>query len=375
MGPTLGYLKQNRIGHPTQLFFFDLNGRLLRQVELPDAISEVAQHAATWYIGCRDGRVYAHTTDGKRMWRWKWPHGPQAPTIHGVTIGAPTPPSLSVAASGLGVAVGERRLLYLLDHCGQKQWATAIPRHDLTYRRREMGEPCELPSQQDAHERLIRNGAPLNVRPAAYLRLALGQEEGLFGPAFTSMVECYGWSDERYLLRAAEGAASDLDNVKVQIGGELYGEVIATIAATDEEIAVGTSDGKVHVFDHEASLLKVTEVAWGPVSTLLVHQNEVRALYAEGLLGRWERGRVAAKVRLPDHRAELATDGEQFLVWKGKTAWLVDGDCRVVWKAEFANRVGSGLMADGRAWILAGRLRSFGPTAAGGQGGQAHERG
>jgi hypothetical protein len=37
--------------------------------------------------------------------------------------------------------------------------------------------------------------------------------------------------------------------------------------------------------------------------------------------------------------------------------------------------VGSGLMADGRAWILAGRLRSFGPTAAGGQGGQAHERG
>jgi hypothetical protein len=36
--------------------------------------------------------------------------------------------------------------------------------------------------------------------------------------AFTSMVECYGWSDERYLLRAVEGAASDLDNVKVQIG-------------------------------------------------------------------------------------------------------------------------------------------------------------
>jgi hypothetical protein len=93
--------------------------------------------------------VFGPITDGKRMWRWKWPHGPQAPTIHGQAIGAPTPPSLSVAASGLGVAVGERRLLYLLDHCGQKQWATAIPRHDLTYRRREMGEPCELPSQQD----------------------------------------------------------------------------------------------------------------------------------------------------------------------------------------------------------------------------------
>jgi hypothetical protein len=60
---------------------------------------------------------------------------------------------------------------------------------------------------------------------------------------------------------------------------------------------------------------------------------------------------VAAKVRLPEHRAELATDGAQFLVWKGKTAWLVDGDCRVVWKAEFANRVGSGLMADGRCRV------------------------
>jgi signal transduction histidine kinase len=57
-----------------------------------------------------------------------------------------------------------------------------------------------LPSQQDAHERLIRNGAPLNVRPAAYLRLALGQEEGLFRPAFTSMVECY--------IRSQEGCSS-----------------------------------------------------------------------------------------------------------------------------------------------------------------------
>jgi hypothetical protein len=75
---------------------------------------------------------------------------------------------------------------------------------------------------------------------------------------------------------------------------------------------------------------------------VLVHQNEVRGLYAEGLLGRWEGGRVAAKVRLPDDRAKIATDGEQFLVWKGKTAWLVDGDCRVVWKAEFANRLAIG---------------------------------
>jgi hypothetical protein len=57
---------------------------------------------------------------------------------------------------------------------------------------------------------------------------------------------------------------------------------------------------EVHVFDHEASLLRVTEVAWGPVSTVLVHQNEVRAFYAEGLLARWEGGRVAAKVRLPN---------------------------------------------------------------------------
>jgi hypothetical protein len=28
---------------------------------------------------------------------------------------------------------------------------------------------------------------------------------------------------------------------------------------------VGTSDAKVHVLDHEASLLRATELAWGPV--------------------------------------------------------------------------------------------------------------
>lgn len=134
---------------------------------------------------------------------------------------------------------------------------------------------------------------------------------------------------------------------------------------------MGTSDGKVHVFDEQASLLKVTEVAWGEVSRVLVHQNQVCGLYAEGLLARWEAGRVAAKVRLPEHRAEVATDGEQFLVWKANTVWLVDAECRVRWKAEFANRVGSGLIADGRVWVVAGRLRSFGITLTAGQEGQS----
>jgi hypothetical protein len=32
---------------------------------------------------------------------------------------------------------------------------------------------------------------------------------------------------------------------------------------------------------------------------------------------------VAAKVRLPENRAEVATDGEQYLVCKANTVWLV----------------------------------------------------
>jgi hypothetical protein len=41
----------------------------------------------------------------------------------------------------------------------------------------------------------------------------------------------------------------------------------------------------------ERKLMQYLRVAWGPVSTVLVHQNEVRGLYAEGC---WRAGSEGA---------------------------------------------------------------------------------
>jgi hypothetical protein len=45
----------------------------LRTLELPDAISAVAEAPFGWYVGCRDGFLYALDRAGDLRWRWQTP--------------------------------------------------------------------------------------------------------------------------------------------------------------------------------------------------------------------------------------------------------------------------------------------------------------
>ena len=45
----------------------------LRTLELPDAISAVCEAPFGWYVGCRDGFLYALDQAGELHWRWRTP--------------------------------------------------------------------------------------------------------------------------------------------------------------------------------------------------------------------------------------------------------------------------------------------------------------
>ena len=45
----------------------------LRTIELPDAISAVCEAPFGWYVGCRDGFLYALDRSGELHWRWRTP--------------------------------------------------------------------------------------------------------------------------------------------------------------------------------------------------------------------------------------------------------------------------------------------------------------
>jgi DnaJ domain len=70
----LDYLSSPVGRGPSQLrLFATLSGEPVRALELPDAISGVAEAPFGWYVGCRDGFLYALDRCGDLVWRWQTP--------------------------------------------------------------------------------------------------------------------------------------------------------------------------------------------------------------------------------------------------------------------------------------------------------------
>jgi tetratricopeptide (TPR) repeat protein len=68
------YAREGRIGEgSTTLRFYDLAGNTLATQRLPDVVSEVVAREGMVYTGCRDGRLYAFTSQGRSEWFFEVP--------------------------------------------------------------------------------------------------------------------------------------------------------------------------------------------------------------------------------------------------------------------------------------------------------------
>jgi hypothetical protein len=73
-GVRLDYLSSPVGRGPSQLrLFAGSTSEPSRTLELPDAISAVAEAPFGWYVGCRDGFLYGLERSGELAWRWQTP--------------------------------------------------------------------------------------------------------------------------------------------------------------------------------------------------------------------------------------------------------------------------------------------------------------
>lgn len=124
-GWALGIRRTAAVGHgPTLLWFVSPSGHVRKQIELPDATSEISSGDNRWYVGCRDGNLYAFGLDGKLLWRWQTP-GSQ--NHDGDPYTRPCP--YRVASDELGVVVANMTNLFRIDTRGQLCWHSSLPTH------------------------------------------------------------------------------------------------------------------------------------------------------------------------------------------------------------------------------------------------------
>jgi DnaJ domain len=97
----------------------------LRTLELPDALSGVAEAPFGWYVGCRDGYLYALDRCGDQVWRWQTP-GARAFRSPGPGEMYFRPSPYRLAASGRSALVGWMDRAWSVGPDGRTEWGLRL---------------------------------------------------------------------------------------------------------------------------------------------------------------------------------------------------------------------------------------------------------
>jgi DnaJ domain len=125
-GVRLDY-RSGRVGRdPSQLRLFTGSAsEPWRTIELPDAVSGVAEAPFGWYVGCRDGFLYGLERSGDLPWRWQTP-GAAAFRPSGPAEVYFRPSPYRLASNGHSALVGWLDSLWSVSPDGVTEWGLRV---------------------------------------------------------------------------------------------------------------------------------------------------------------------------------------------------------------------------------------------------------
>ncbi len=124
-GVRLDYLSSPVGRGPSQLrLFAGSASEPWRTLELPDAISGVAEAPFGWYVGCRDGLLYGLERSGELAWRWQTPGASFRPSSPAELYFRPSPYRL--ASNGSSALVAWWGSLWSVGPDGRTEWGQRL---------------------------------------------------------------------------------------------------------------------------------------------------------------------------------------------------------------------------------------------------------
>jgi hypothetical protein len=122
----LDYLSSPVGRGPSQLRLLAASSSVpVRTIELPDALSRVCEAPFGWYVGCRDGFLYALGRSGDVLWRWQTP-GASAFRSPGPGEVYFRPCPYRLAANGRSALVGWLGSLWSVGPEGETEWGLRL---------------------------------------------------------------------------------------------------------------------------------------------------------------------------------------------------------------------------------------------------------
>lgn len=151
-----------------------------RTLELPDAVSGVAEAPLGWYVGCRDGFLYALGRSGDVLWRWQTP-GASAFRSAGPGEVYFRPCPYRLASNGRSALVSWLGSLWSVGPDGVTEWGLRLQELSPTHVTEVRPRSVRLRSGEDAAAAAL--GVPAHASPEeirrAYRRAVKGAHPDL----------------------------------------------------------------------------------------------------------------------------------------------------------------------------------------------------
>ena len=136
-------------------------------------------------------------------------------------------------------------------------------------------------------------------------------------------------------------------------------EKMTSIAMSQKFLIAGTTDGMLHLFDSAGTLKKRFAIGEESVSPVLLDHTLLKAACSGNVVTLFEHDAITASVDLAERRVSLAAYASCVLAWAGQTAWLIGPRGHVLWRAEFARRIGDAVCDSTSFHLLSGEIYSF----------------
>jgi hypothetical protein len=341
---------------PTLLRFLGTDGRLVGQSDVPDATSEIACGPDLWYIGCRNGFLYAFDFDGRQRWKWETPGASRSTDS---VYFRPCPYYVSSHRSFAVVAsMGN---IYAVAPNGRTLWDAAIPNEHQTKWNFTVPIPGETGHQEPFAVLGLPFDAPRELVKGAYRRLALlthpdrNPDDPDATAKFRKVQEAY----ERILAGQPGGISSGIGGLTISLEIQGMGPVATFVTATASGIIVGSSQGRIYHFDESGTLRDARVLGDSTVRVALRSDGTIGAAWCNDALLFFCNNKIVNAAESVEWPRALTMLGDDVVVWRRNDVAVMDAYGRSLYALEFSKSL-AGVVAHGHVlYCAAGALTAF----------------
>lgn len=336
-------------GGPTRLAFFDRALRPLAEAQVPDKVSEVAAANGLWFVGCRDGRLYAFDAEGRQRWSWMMT-GADAPVERAYLRPSP----YHVVANDDLVVVSHLGDVHAMGHDGEPRWHLAVPSHG--------GAPTRAFSPLDpAHRnpfdvlRLSPRASDQEVR-AAFRELAFATHPDRH-PGDTLAAEKF-----RAVQAAYEAILAGDTGGPSTPAAAARPALVSALALAGRNVVACTTTGALFVINDAGTLYRQHTLSRTTVTPLLAPDGALVAACAEGILSFFAQSSIVNAAEIGDGPATLHLWGDDVVVVQDTSLRVFSPAGALLWAVRFAVPVVGVELRGERLWCAAGSLLRFDRT-------------